>query len=96
MQRSQFDIDLVVENLLVVGFDRSAWCRMQRSEFDIDLVVENLLVMGSSYVRALSMQCFEVSLVVGCCEILIATYLKYWSNELELSLSYQLMSCKLM
>ena len=96
MQRSEFDIDLVVENLLVVGFDRSAWCRMQRSEFDIDLVVENLLVMGSGCVRALSMQCFEVSLVVGCCEILIATYLKYWSNELELSLSYQLMSCKLM
>ncbi len=31
------------------------------------------------------MQYLEVSLVVGCCEILIAIYLKYWSNKLELS-----------
>ena len=69
---------------------------MQRSEFDIDLVVEDLLVVGSDCVRALSMQCLEVSLVVGCCEILIATYLKYWSNELELLLSYQPMLCNLM
>ena len=32
----------------------------------------------------------------GLCEILIATYLKYWSNKVELLLSYQLILCKLM
>ena len=71
MQRSEIGLDLVLGTLLL-WVPIACVCRMLRSVICIDLVTENLLVVGSDCVRALSMQCLEVSLVVGCCEKLPA------------------------